>query len=347
MTAPLNVALIGYGYVGKTFHAPLIQHTPGLALHTVVSRDADKVHADWPQLRVVADAQLAFADPAIDLVVIASPNDSHAPLALAALDHGKHVVVDKPFTVTAAEAEAVIARARERGRKLSVFQNRRWDADFLTLHQLLRDGALGEVAELHSHFDRFRPQVQQRWRESAVAGAGLWYDLGPHLLDQALQLFGTPLALHADLALQRERAQAPDYFHVQLRYAHTRVHLHAGSLVAAHGLRFAVHGDGGSYLKQGLDGQEDALRAGARPGDLNWGEDALPGQLIKLDAQGTLIAQTLPSQPGDYRRYYAAMRAAIVEGTPLPVTAEQALEVMRLIELGQRSAAERRELAVT
>lgn len=346
MTAPLNVALVGYGYVGKVFHAPLIQHTAGLALHTVVSRDAGKVHADWPQLRVLADAQQAFADPAIDLVVIASPNDSHAPLALAALDHGKHVVVDKPFTVTVAEAEAVLARARERGRKLSVFQNRRWDADFLTLQQLLRDGVLGDVAELHSHFDRFRPQVQQRWRESAVAGAGLWYDLGPHLLDQALQLFGTPLGVHADLAMQRQGAQAPDYFHVQLRYAHTRVHLHAGSLVAARQLRFAVHGSRGSYLKHGLDGQEDALRAGGQPGEIGWGDDALPGQLTLIDAQGRASEQTLPSQAGDYRRYYAAMQAAIVDGMPVPVSAEQALEVMRLIELGQRSAAERRELDV-
>lgn len=347
MTPLLNVALVGYGYVGKVFHAPLVQHTPGLTLHTVVSRDAGKVHADLPQVRVVAEPQQAFADPAIDLVVIASPNDSHAPLALAALDHGKHVVVDKPFTVTLAEAEAVIDRARERGCKLSVFQNRRWDADFLTLQQLLRDDVLGDIAELHSHFDRFRPQVQQRWRESAVAGAGLWYDLGPHLLDQALQLFGTPLGIYADLALQRQAAQAPDYFHVQLRYPRTRVHLHAGSLVVAHDLRFAVHGLRGSYLKQGLDGQEDALRAGAQPGEFGWGEDALPGQLIQVDAQGGSSAQILPSQPGDYRRYYAAMHAAIVDGTPLPVTAEQALEVMRLIELGERSAAERRELAVS
>lgn len=346
MTAPLNVALVGYGYVGKVFHAPLIQATPGLALHTVVSRDAGKVHADWPQLRVLAEAAQAFADPAIDLVVIASPNDSHAPLALAALDHGKHVVVDKPFTVTVAEAEAVIARAQARGRLASVFQNRRWDADFLTLQQLLQDGTLGEIAELHSHFDRFRPQVQARWRESAVAGAGLWYDLGPHLLDQAVQLFGLPLALQADLALQREQAQAPDYFHVQLRYPRCRVHLHAGSLVTANGLRFAVHGSRGSYLKQGLDAQEDRLRAGERPGDAGWGEDPRPGQIHQIDAQGDTRVQTVASQAGDYRRYYAAMHAAITQGAPVPVSGAEAVQLMRLIALGERSCAERRELAV-
>ncbi|GGD44976.1 oxidoreductase [Pseudoxanthomonas indica] len=346
MTTPLNVALIGYGYVGKVFHAPLLSHTPGFHLHTVVSRDAGKVHADLPHMRVVADAQQAFADPAIDLVVIASPNDSHASLALAALDHGKHVVVDKPFTVTVAEAESVIARARDRGRLVSVFQNRRWDADFLTVQQLVRDDVLGDIAELHSHFDRYRPQVQSRWRESAAAGAGLWFDLGPHLLDQAVQLFGMPLALQVDLALQRQDAQAPDYFHAQLRYRRCRVHLHAGSLVAANGLRFAVHGQRGSYQKHGLDGQEQALRAGTQPGEMGWGEDSESGRLELVDGEGHVSVQTLPSQPGDYRRYYQAMHAAMVDGTPPPVSAEQALALMRLIALGERSNAERRELTV-
>ena len=344
MAPSLNVALIGYGYVGKVFHAPLIRHTPGLHLHTVVSRDAGKVHQDLPELHVVANPQQAFSDPAIDLVVIASPNDSHAPLALAALDQGKHVVVDKPFTVTLAEAEAVVARAHERGRRVSVFQNRRWDADFLTVQQLLRDDVLGDIAELHSHFDRYRPQVQARWRESAVAGAGLWYDLGPHLLDQAVQLLGVPVALHADLALQRSAAQAPDYFHVQLRYPHCRVHLHAGSLVPAHGLRFAIHGQRGSYIKHGLDTQEDSLRAGTQPGTPGWGEDPNPGQLSLVDAQARISVQALATRTGDYRRYYAAMHAAIVDDAPLPVSTDEALTLMRLIALGERSANERREL---
>lgn len=344
MAASLNVALLGYGFVGKVFHAPLLSRTPGLFLHTVVSRDAGKVHTDLPQVRVVADADEAFADPAIDLVVIATPNETHAPLAMAALMRGKHVVVDKPFTVTLEEAERVIAQARASGRLVSVFQNRRWDADFLTVRQLLGDGALGEIAEFHSHFDRYRPQVAQRWRESDVPGAGLWYDLGPHLVDQALQLFGTPLAVQADLARQRTGARATDYFHVQLRYPRARVHLHAGSLVAGNGLRFAVHGERGSYLKHGLDAQEERLRAGGMPGDAGWGRDPQPGQLILAGEDGTLIAQTVDSLPGDYRHYYSAMRAAIVDGMPLPVAPEEALSVMRLIEVGIRSADEHREI---
>lgn len=342
---PLNVALVGYGFVGKVFHAPLITHTPGLHLHTVVSRDAGKVHADHAQVRVVAQASEAFADPAIDLVVIASPNDSHAPLALPALDQGKHVVVDKPFTVTLEEARSVVDRASECGRLLSVFQNRRWDADFLTLRQLIEAGSLGEIAEFHSHFDRFRPQVQDRWRESAAHGGGLWFDLGPHLVDQALQLFGPPQAVLADLAEQRQGARTTDYFHVQLRYPHTRVHLHAGSLVPEHGRRFAVHGSRGSYLKQGLDTQEDQLRAGGMPGDPGWGEDPRHGQLSELNEKGELQSRLVASTPGDYRHYYVGMRAAIVEGASLPVTAEQALHVMRIITLGEQSQRERREVS--
>lgn len=344
MTTSLNVALLGYGFVGKVFHAPLLGRTPGWILRTVVSRDAGKVHADLPHARVVADPAEAFADPAIDVVVIATPNDTHAPLAIAALAQGKHVVVDKPFTLSLAEAERVIAQARASDRLVSVFQNRRWDADFLTVRQLLADGVLGEVAEFHSHFDRHRPQVAQRWRESDVPGAGLWYDLGPHLADQALQLFGTPLAVQADLAKQRHGARAPDYFHVQLRYPRVRVHLHAGSLVPGNGLRYAVHGDRGSYLKHGLDAQEDRLRAGGVPGDTGWGADPRPGELVLPGEDSVPTTHTVDSLPGDYRHYYAAMRAAIVDGAPLPVTPEEALAVMRLIELGIRSADERREI---
>lgn len=339
----LNVALVGYGFVGKVFHAPLIAHTPGLQLHTVASRDAGKVRPDHPQVRVVADPQEAFADSAIDLVVIATPNDTHAPLALAALAQGRHVVVDKPFTVTRTEAEQVIAQARASGRLVSVFQNRRWDADFLTVRRLLDEGSLGEVAEFHSHFDRFRPTVVDRWRERAAPGGGLWYDLGPHLIDQALQLFGLPEAMSADLAQQRVGARATDYFHAQLRYPQRRVHLHAGSLVAANGPRFAVHGTRGSFVKHGLDPQEDGLRTGAQPGEPGWGVDPSPGQLT-VDDQGTIRMESVESVPGDYRRYYSAMRDAILRGDPVPVSPQEALEVMRLIELGIQSSAERREI---
>jgi len=346
MASPLNVALIGFGLAGHVFHAPLIEATPGLCLHTVVSSDAAKVAALHPHVRVLAAPDDAFADAEIDLVVIATPNHTHAPLASAALAQGRHVVVDKPFALDIAEAGAVIEAAERAQRVLSVFHNRRWDADFLSLRGLLANGTLGRVSEVHSHFDRFRPQVPDRWRDRPGPGAGLWYDLGPHLLDQALQLFGMPLAIQADLGMQRDDAQTVDYFHVQLRYARLRVLLHAGSLVPGHGLRFAVHGDRGSWLKHGLDPQEDALRTGAIPGGPDWGRDPRPGTLLRVHDDGSVAEQATAASPGDYRAYYAGVRDAIAQGAPVPVSAQDALLTMRLIEAGIASDARRGEIAL-
>lgn len=237
-----NLAVVGYGYVGRTFHAPLIASTPGLQLHSVVSSKPQQPQADFPGVTVVADLDSALADPALDAVVLATPNHTHAPFALEALAAGKHVLVDKPFALDATQAQQMVDAANAAGRIISVFQNRRWDADFLTVRRLIEEGQLGEVVEFHSHFDRYRPQVRDRWRESDSPGAGLWYDLGPHLLDQAMQLFGMPQGIGADLQRQRDQARSVDYFHVTLHYPRLRVILHAGSLVADGSLRFAVHG---------------------------------------------------------------------------------------------------------
>src|SRR5690606_8109645 len=342
---PLNVALIGYGLAGQVFHAPLLQATPGLRLHSIVSSRAGEIRASHPQVRVCAQASEVLADPAIDLVVVATPNDTHAPLAQAALRAGKHVVVDKPFALDLDQARAVAAEARDCGRVLSVFHNRRWDADFLTLRGLLASGALGEVAELHSHFDRFRPQVPDRWRDREGPGAGLWYDLGPHLADQALQLFGPPLAVYADLGLQREGATAVDYFHVQLRYARLRVLLHGGSLVPGHGLRFAVHGSAGSWIKHGLDPQEDALRAGRVPDEGGWGRDPRPGTFLRVGDGTTAADAGTPAVDGNWPAYYAGVRAAIVHGTAPPVAADSALLAQAVLEAALESAAGGREVA--
>ena len=339
----LNVALVGYGFAGKVFHAPLIANTPGLRLHTVVSSDARKVLTDHPDARVATEAGAAFADPDIDLVVIAAPNPVHAALASAALAQGKHVVVDKPFTVSLQQAQQVIVDAARAGRIVSVFQNRRWDADFLTLRELIANGVLGEVMEFHSHFDRYRPVVADRWRERDQPGSGLWYDLGPHLLDQALQLFGMPEAVFADIAVQRDGAMAADYFNVLLRYPRLRVVLHAGSLVPGQQLRFAAHGTRASYMKHGLDPQENALRKGEIPGQAGWGIDSLPG-ILRTETTDGVKAKTVENIPGDYTRYYAAMRDAIVHGNPAPVTPQQALEVMAVLEWALESSATHREV---
>ncbi|HAT32746.1 MAG TPA: oxidoreductase [Janthinobacterium sp.] len=337
----IKTGLIGYGFAGSTFHAPVLTAVEALELSAVVSSKPELVHGDWPAATVYAEAAQLFADPAIELVVIAAPNEAHFSLAHAALLAGKHVVVDKPFTISSAEAETLIACAKERGRVLSVYHNRRWDADFLTLKALLEQGTLGRIASAESHFDRFRPDIKQRWRESAAPGGGLLYDLGPHMLDQALQLFGKPRRLFADIALQREGAVAVDYFHLVLYYEQLRVVLQAGCLVNAPTARFAVHGDKGSFVKFGLDPQEDALKAGARPGQPGWGRDPVHGALHLVGAEDDNFVH-LQMVEGGYQHYYEGIASAIRDGGPVPVPAEDGLATIRLIEAALRSAAEGR-----
>ena len=340
---PIGVAVVGYGLAGQTFHAPLIQATPGLRLAAVVSSRPDAVHADLPDVAVLPDLDAALARDDIRLIVIATPDALHAEQSIAALKAGKLVVVDKPFAATLADAEAVAAVAAEAPGVFSVFQNRRWDADFLTLRRLIAEGELGEVAVFESHYDRFRPTVTDRWKDQR--DGGVWADLGPHLIDQAVQLFGPPLAVYADLQAQRQGATAIDYAHVLLRYDRLRVILNAGHLAAESSLRYVVHGTRGSFIKHGLDAQEGQSKAGLSPGDAAWGLDPSPGVLTQ-QIDGETRRTTPTPQRGDYPAFYAAMRDAILGKGPPPVTADQALRVMRIIDAGRRSAAERREIAL-
>ncbi len=279
MTEPLNVAIVGYGFASKTFHAPLIAAVPGLELMAIASSDPAKVKADWPDVAVEATAANLFGRREIDLVVIPTPNTSHFPLACMALAAGKHVVVDKPFTVTLAEARCLQAEAAAACRLLSVFHNRRWDSDFLTLQRVIASGKLGRIVHFESHFDRYRPQVRARWREQAGAGSGLWYDLGAHLVDQVLQILGVPESISLDLATQRDGAATDDWFHTVLRYGQSRCILHGSALAALPVPRFTVHGSLGSFSKMGLDPQEDLLKSGRRPPALGWGDDPLRATL--------------------------------------------------------------------
>jgi predicted dehydrogenase len=349
MTLPeknhLNIALIGYGMAAKVFHTPLISSVSGLRLSHIVSSKPDVVKQDWPRTTVLATPADAFSNPEIDLIVVATPNDSHFDLAQRALTAGKHLVVDKPFTTTVAEATELAALARKSGRVLAVFQNRRWDGDFLTLRALISESRLGDVVHFESHYDRYRPLVRKRWREQPGPASGIWYDLGPHLIDQALQLFGTPEGVRADLEMQREGAQTVDYFHVLLRYGRGRVILHASSLVRGDLPRFIVHGRAASYVKYGMDTQEEALKRGERPGGANWGVDPRDGTLIQRgnDSDAETSA-TVPTVPGNYRGYYEAVRDAILRGAPNPAPAEYGVLVMRLLEAGAESSASRREV---
>lgn len=333
-----NVALIGYGLAGRVFHAPMIAAVEGLRLAAVVSSRREEIAKAWPAV-AVRTAEEVFADPAIDLVVVATPNDSHFELAKRALAAGKHVVIDKPFARTAAEARRLIAASR--GRILSVFHNRRWDGDFLTLKRLIGEGALGEVVYFESHFDRFRPRLKGGWRERAGTASGTWYDLGSHLLDQVLQLFGAPLGIAADLAARREGAAATDYFRVLLRYEKLRVVLTGNALAAADALRFRLHGTRAGFLKYGLDTQEAFLASGGKPQDAAFGRDPRPGHLVLPGG----AEKAVESLCGDYRAYYRGIRDTLCGTAPLPVSAEEALAVMECLEAGEESAAKRCEIS--
>ena len=337
-----TVGLIGYGLAGAVFHAPLIRSDPGLKLAKIVTSRREQVAKDLPGVAVAAGIDDVFSDPAIDLVVIASPSAHHYEHARAALLAGKNVVVDKPLATSSREARELIELAGRRGRVLSVFQNRRWDNDYLTVKHSIERGWLGKVFHYEVHFDRFRPDIKAGWREVPGPGAGILYDLGAHLVDQSLQLFGMPRAVTADIIAQREAAKVEDYFHLVLDYFPLRVILHAATLVVQPGPRFIVHGDGGSFLKYGIDGQEEALKHGQRPGDAEWGGDSPENCGEFTPAGGT--PRKVETLRGGYERYYEALAACLETGGPPPVDPRDSRDGLIIIEAAQRSAAERRTI---
>jgi scyllo-inositol 2-dehydrogenase (NADP+) len=339
----IRTGVIGYGLGGMAFHAPLIDAVPELELAAIATSRADAVRARYPGMAVI-DAAAMIADPSIRLVAISTPNDSHFPLAEAALKAGKHVVIDKPFTNSVADGEALMALAAARGLALAAFHNRRWDGDFLTVQKLLDSGRLGEVMLAELRWDRYRPEVTQLWRDVPDVGSGMLADLGPHLIDQALMLFGTPEAVSADIAMQRQGARTDDYFELTLHYGKRRAILSASRLILAAHPRFALHGTEGGFVKYGLDPQEPAMRAGGSANDPGYGvEDPAQHGVLTL-ADGS--RETVVSERGDYRRFYSGVGQAIARGGVAPVTAADAVLGLRIIELARRSAAEGRRVAV-
>jgi len=333
----LNVGLVGFGFAGKVFHAPVIRVVEGLRLTTIVQRRGapDPRYADVEFVRSVGD----LLTRAIDVVVIATPNASHHAIAKQCLLAGRHVVVDKPLCTTVAEAEELVRLGTETGRVLSAYQNRRYVGDFVTLQQLLGTGVLGRVALFESHFDRFRPELRPgAWREQPQPGSGIWFDLGAHLFDQALVLFGIPQAISADIRIEREGAAVDDAFDVTLHYPQMRALLRASMLAIAPAPMFAVHGTAGSFVKHGLDPQEAALKAGRSPDESGW--DMEPPEMYGrlTTPEGT---RTIPTIPSSFTHYYENVRDAIHGKAQLAVTPAQALNVMRGLELAAVSSRKR------
>ena len=349
ITGPLRVGLVGYGLAGSVFHAPLIATTPGLTLRTVVTTSPQRraqLAREHPGARAVDSVEQLLADSsALDLVVVASPNRTHVPAARAALEAGLAVVVDKPLAATSAEARELIALAADRGALLTVFQNRRWDSDFRTVQKLIADGALGTVHRYESRFERWSAQAGPGWRESPdpVDAGGVLYDFGSHLVDQALNLFGPADTVYAEIDARRPGATVDDDAFVALTHASgVHSHLWMSACAAQLGPRLRVLGNRAAYTVHGLDPQEDALSRGQRPGP-GWGAVAEPGwgMLGTLDS-----ARAQPSLPGDYPAFYRGVAAALREGAPTPVDAEDAVAVLEVLEAARRSAAESRVVSL-
>jgi scyllo-inositol 2-dehydrogenase (NADP+) len=342
----LRAGLIGYGFSGEIFHAPFIKSLAGFELVKVVSSNPDKVKKHFPQVEVVSEVDDLISDDSIDFVIITTPNTTHHSFAKRALLAGKHVVVEKPFVNHAADAEELIKIAEQNNLKLTVFQNRRWDNDFLTVKKCIESGVMGEIYSFESHYDRYRPKITGRWREQALEGSGVLYDLGAHLIDQALHLFGLPDSVLGDVFPQRENGVVDDYFHIVLGYGKLRVILHSSCLVKKSGPRFQVHGSKGSFIKYGLDSQEAALKAGKVPGDAEWGKDAehLYGELSIEVGELNLISK-VETLPGSYEAFYEALYHSITGQKPVPVQAVDAMNTIRVIEAVKRSSLEKRTLA--
>ena len=330
----LNVGLVGFGFAGRVFHAPVIRAVEGLRLAAIVQRHGDK-DPRYPDTEFVRSVDELLTRP-IDLVVVATPNTSHHPIAKQCLLAGHHVVVDKPFTLTLGEAEELVQLAKQQRRIVSVYQDRRYTGDFATVQKVVAEGAVGRVVTYESHFDRFRPELRAgAWREQKLPGSGVWFDLGPHLFDQALLLFGVPEAIGADIRIERDGAVVDDAFDVTLYYPRTRATLRGSMMATPVGPTWIVHGANGSFLKYGMDPQEAALKEGRTPDEPDWDTEpeSMYGKLTTPD--GSRVVPTLRSS---FTRYYENVRDVLLGKAELAVTPEWSLDVMRGLVLSVESS---------
>ena len=341
----IRVGLVGFGMGGRVFHGPLVSSVEGLELAAVLERSTDKAAARYPGITTYRTLEAMLADESLGLFVVTTPSGTHFPIARQILEAGRNVVVDKPMSVSSGQVAELMALAAAQGVLLAPFVNRRWDSDFQTIQKLIHEGILGRVVYLESTFDRWRPMppTDRLWKENPSLGGGVLLDLGTHLADQALELFGKPEAVNAEVKRERDGEGANDFFSIRLRYGSLTVTLASNSLSALARPRFHLRGTKGNYWKWGLDPQEAALNKITRIGDEPWGVDAAAnwGRLSTGGSGGTPVEPV----PGDYRLYYAGIRDALLDKAPAPATALDAWRVARLLEWAAESSAQRREIA--
>ncbi len=338
MLTVIKTALVGFGISAKVFHAPFLKASPYYAVTVVMERHKEESKAIFPDATIVRNIE-ALLDTNVDLVVITTPNDTHYPYAKQCLLAGKHVVVEKPFTIKSEEALELAELAKQQNKILAVYHNRRYVSDYLTIKEILDRNLLGRVHTYDAHYNRYRAEARpQAWREQPEPGSGILYDLGAHLIDQALSLFDLPTAITADVRMQRPHARTDDCFTVILDYGYLQVTLKSGMLVREPGPRYMIHGDQGSFIKSGEDPQEAKLRAGEAPSEtLGREPEALFG-LLHTATEGGIIKQTVPSQTGNYGLFYEDLYHTISNGTAFTITPLQAYNVIKIIELANESS---------
>jgi scyllo-inositol 2-dehydrogenase (NADP+) len=346
---PISTAVISYGISAKTFHIPFITTNPGFSLDVIMQRHGNDAREKYNKTTIINKFEDVLANESIELIVIASPNTTHHPYAKTAMLAGKHVVVEKPFTNTTEEAMELVEISKKSGKICAVFHNRRYVADFLTMKHIIEEGLLGETREFFSHYDRYRPDPRTYglWREEELPGSGVFYDLGPHLIDQSLVLFGKPSFITADIRKQKHYSRVDDYFDIRLDYGKLIVTLHSSMLVREMGPRYMIHGTKGSFIKTGEDPQEELLKLGMLPTDKNWGcEDPAFFGLIHTEKDGKIIKETYPSLQGGYGLFYQNLHNTIRNEATLKEKPEDGYNVIRLIELAFQSSDQRKTLPV-
>ncbi|MCF8226995.1 MAG: Gfo/Idh/MocA family oxidoreductase [Bacteroidales bacterium] len=335
----VNTALTSYGMSGLVFHGPLLEEHNGFEIRKILERHNNKSKGKHPGAQLVRKYEDILVDPDIELVIVNTPDHLHYEMTMKALDHGKHVIVEKPFTLKTSHAEKIINKASSKQLMVSVFQNRRWDGDFMTVKKVMGDGQLGRLVSFESHFDRFRNYVQKSWKEDKSLGAGTLYNLGSHMIDQALQLFGIPEFIFADVRAMRTNSNVDDSFDITMYYDHVKCLVRGSYLVKEQGPRYMLHGTNGSFVKYGIDPQEEMLKAGHLPGSPNWGIDQ-PGLygILNTDFNGRESREQVPTIPGNYMAYYDNIYDHLRHGSDLAVQPEEARDVVRIIEAAYESS---------
>jgi scyllo-inositol 2-dehydrogenase (NADP+) len=345
---PINTALCSFGMSGWVFHAPFIHVHPGFHLSAVLERSKNLAEQKFPGIKTYRSLDELLADTSIELVIVNTPNATHYEFAKKALLAGKHVVVEKPFTILVEEALELQSIAAGRERVLAVYHNRRWDSDFLTVRKIVEQGLLGEIVEAELHFDRYKTELSPKLhKETPGPGTGALYDLGSHLVDQALQLFGLPYAVFADIRAVRAVSKVDDYFEVLMYYNKLRVRLKGTYLARETVPAYVLHGSKGSFLKSRADVQEAGLQAGKTPGAGDWGKEAESEKgLLHTELAGKTVRELVDTEKGNYMEFYTGLQAAIREGGAVPVSAEDGTNVIRIIKAAFKSNDEKRVVEI-